>query len=143
MGGKELEDKHAATFATADRFLHLVARGTQEDLELHVSNAIEFIENKARTTIVVMDQTAVWLKLRGEDKVYVAEDENRNREARKRMTKAFKKMDKSDPEQVEAFEKLLGEFNSENPESGCKTTTPMVQQVASTAGVQRGRKWDM
>ena len=99
-----------------------------------MANAIEFIENKIKTSIVVMDQTAVWLKLRGEDKVYVAEDENTNQQARKRISRAFKKMDKANPQQVEDFEKLLAEYNEDNPESGCKTTTPMVNQVASAAG---------
>ena len=40
-----------------------------------VSNPNEFCNHRANTAFVVMDQTALWLKVRGEDKlVFHAED---------------------------------------------------------------------
>ena len=75
------------TFASCDRALWLVANGSTEDLRVFVANPEEFISRRKETVIVVIDETALWLKLRGEEKVYISETEVRSARARK----AFKK----------------------------------------------------
>ena len=69
------KEKAKLTWATADRFLHLVARGSEEDLSLFVGDTEHFIEHRKSTSVVVVDATALWLKLRGEEKVYLHESE--------------------------------------------------------------------
>ena len=90
---EEMDEKHLTTWATADRFIYLVARGTVEELRIHVSRPEEFIKNRKNTSIVVVDATAVWLKLRGEERVFVSESEKTSEQARQRLNKAFKKLD--------------------------------------------------
>ena len=53
-----------------------------------VANPEEFISRRKETVIVVIDETAIWLKLRGEEKIYISEAEVRSARARK----AFKKI---------------------------------------------------
>ena len=65
---KDLYEKHQLTWATSDRFIHLVARGTSDELLTHISRPEEFIEHRHETAVIVVDATAMWLKLRGEDK---------------------------------------------------------------------------
>ena len=55
--------------------MHLAARGSIEELQLHVARAEEFVRDRAETAVVVLDATAMWLKLRGEDRVYLCDDE--------------------------------------------------------------------
>ena len=76
------DQKHLTTWATTDRFAHLIARGNAEDLRIHVADPQEFAKNRESTTTVVLDATALWLKLRGEEKVYISEKEKTSREAR-------------------------------------------------------------
>ena len=54
--GQKLHENVA--WAIADRFEHLVARGSVEDLRVHVSRPEEFIENQRNTSVVVVDATA-------------------------------------------------------------------------------------
>jgi len=67
--------KGKLTWATSDRMIHLVARGTEAELEMFVSDPRRFIENRQATSVVVVDATALWLKLRGEERVYISETE--------------------------------------------------------------------
>ena len=98
------ERKARLTWATADRVIHLVSRGTEDQLRLFVSEPEAFVERRASTSIVVCDATALWVKLRGEEKVFVHEEEATSVAFRKRLSQAFKKLDKSDPEKVREFE---------------------------------------
>ena len=117
--GKVLEEKHSLTWDSADRFIHLVSRGSIEELQVLVSRPEEFQASRHETAVVVLDATAVWLKLRGEEKVYVSEDEVTSTEARKRLTKAFKKLDKKNLADVEKYEK-------------CEQTSRQSTQATST-----------
>ena len=101
-----MDEKHLMTWATSDRFLHLACRGEVEELRVHVSRPEEFIENRKKTSIVVVDATALWLKLRGEERVFVGEKERSSEQERRRLGKAFRKLNKADPEAIEAFEAL-------------------------------------
>ncbi len=104
------EVKAKLTWATADRLVHLIARGEPEALRVFCSEPEVFCENRAQTSVVVCDATALWVKLRGEDKVLVHEDEKTHEAERKRMVRASKKVDKSNREQVEEFEKQKQAF---------------------------------
>ena len=92
------ERKARLTWATSDRFIHLVARGTARELEPFVANVEEFIEKRKTTRVVVVDATALWVKLRGEERVFISDKEQRSREARKRVAKRYKQLDREDPE---------------------------------------------
>ena len=98
------EKKAKLTWATADRAIHLVSRGTEDQLRIFVSEPEAFVERRASTSIVVCDATALWVKLRGEEKVYVHEDEKTSVAFRKRLSKAFKKLDQNNAEEVRDFE---------------------------------------
>ncbi len=106
-------NKAARTWSTADRFLHLASRGTAEELQIFVADPETFIENRKKTAIVVIDATALWLKLRGEEAVYVSERETTSTAERKRMSKAFKKFNKSSPQEIANFEKQKQAFFDE------------------------------
>ena len=60
------------TAHSLDFMVSLVCQGREEDLELHVADPSAFINNREETVIVVLDETALWLKLRGEEKVMVS-----------------------------------------------------------------------
>ena len=72
---KVTEEKHQLSWATSDRLVHLAARGSTEELQLHVARPEEFVRDRAETAVVVLDATAMWFKLRGEDRVYLCDDE--------------------------------------------------------------------
>ena len=88
----------------------LVSRGTPAELDKFVSSPETWSESRKETRVVVVDATALWLKLRGENKVLVSEDERRGHEARKRLSKAFKKLERHDPEQIQQFEEEKAKF---------------------------------
>ena len=127
---KVLEEKHALTWDSADRFIHLVSRGSIEELQVLVSRPEEFQASRHETAVVVLDATAIWLKLRGEEKVYVCEDEVTSTEARKRLTKAYKKLDKSNLADVEKYEKMRADIEAEHPGN----EHPMIDHLATSAG---------
>ena len=68
-------NKALLTFASCDRALWLVANGSEEDLSMFVEDPQTFISKRKETVIVVVDETALWLKLRGEEKVYYSDAE--------------------------------------------------------------------
>ena len=109
---EKMDDKHLVTWATSDRFLHLACRGEVEELRVRVSRPEEFIENRKKTSIVIVDATALWLKLRGEERVFVGEKERSNEAERRRLGKAFRKLNKADPEAVQAFEALKTAYHA-------------------------------
>ncbi len=98
-GAQRLRDKPASldetkaklTWQTSDWFQDLVLRGTPEELSEFVAKPIEFAENRHKTAFVVMDQTAVWLKVRGEEKLVFSAEELTSRAKRKQASRAFKK----------------------------------------------------
>ena len=111
-------------------FQHLVVRGATEELLTHISRPEEFHEHRRETAAVVVDATAMWLKLRGEDQVYISEAERANTEARKRISKAFKRLQKDKAEEVEKFRAMRAEYEAE--QSG--DFYQMIDQIASSAG---------
>ena len=97
---------------------------------MHVARPEEFIAARSETSVVVLDATALWLKLRGEEKVYISEDEVASEEARKRLKKAYKKLDKTRAEDIREYERLRTEM--ENAHRGHEH--PMVDHIATSAG---------
>ena len=63
MSCSAISSKAKLTWATADRFIHIVTKGTAEELSLYVSDTEGFAENRVHTSVVVVDATALWLKL--------------------------------------------------------------------------------
>lgn len=65
-------NKFDLTTASVDYAIHLVSSGDAEALSLFVANPESFIEHRKDTVTVVIDETALWLKLRGEEQVFHA-----------------------------------------------------------------------
>ena len=84
------EVKARLSWATSDWFQNLVMRGSPEQLSEFVARPSEFCEHRARTSFVVMDQVAMWLKVRGEEKLIYSSDETMKAAKRKRHSRAFK-----------------------------------------------------
>ena len=75
---------------------------------------LKFIENRGETVIVVLDETALWLKLRGEEKVMVSFKEVLDAETRRNLKKAFKnRSERESNEHVEARIKQYMEQEAE------------------------------
>jgi hypothetical protein len=123
------EVKALLTWATSDRMIHLVARGSQEDLQVFVQDTDRFIEQRKDTSFVVIDQTALWLKLRGEEKVLTSFAEKTSADERKKLSRKAKKVDKSDAAAWAELQREHEIFGQEHPES-----RPQVQATYSTAG---------
>ena len=64
------EQKFHLTVQGVDYAIDLVAIGTPEQLIAFVADPEDFIEHRKETKIVVLDETALWLKCRGEEQVY-------------------------------------------------------------------------
>ena len=64
------EQKFQLTVQGVDYAIDLVARGTPEQLIAFVADPEDFIQHRKETKIVVLDETALWLKCRGEEQVY-------------------------------------------------------------------------
>ena len=67
--------KALLSYESHDRGVWLVGRGSVDDLALFVRDPQEFVKNRKETVYVVLDETGLWLKLRGEEKVYISERE--------------------------------------------------------------------
>ena len=87
-------NKCKTTWKTMDFFVDMVARGTVEELSEFVCNAEKFAEARRDTKIVVLDQTALWLKLRGEDKVVASLEETEHYQQLKVLKKRWKRGDR-------------------------------------------------
>ena len=111
------KDKALLTWATADRVMHIVARGSRDDLSLFVSDPDEFIKHREATSVVVVDATALWLKLRGEERVFVSSEETTSVAERKRLSRAFEKLDKKDPQKIREFEAQKDKFFEQHSQS--------------------------
>ena len=109
---------------------HLPRRkGTEPELQTFVRHPKSFIAKRETTAVVVMDQTALWVKLRGEESIYVSTAETTAASKRKVLAKRFKALDKADPEKVREFE--------EEAEKFCEAHADMKSQtdaVYSSAG---------
>ena len=69
------QEKFQLTDAGVDYAIWLVAKGSASDLELLVADPAEFIKNREDTYFVFLDETAVWLKVKGDEATYVSAKE--------------------------------------------------------------------
>ena len=60
--------------------------------------------------VVVTDATTLWVKLRGEERVFVSNEEKIGTEARKRLSRLFKMTDKNDSEAIAEYQREVDEF---------------------------------
>ena len=67
--------KALLTYDSHDRGVWLVGKGSVEDLSLFVRDPEDFAKNRKETVYVTLDETGLWLKLRGEEKVFISERE--------------------------------------------------------------------
>ena len=79
--------KASLTWQSMDRAIWCVWNGAPEDLQVFVKDPADFIKHKEDTVIVVLDQTALWLKLRGEEKVFISLSECLATQERKRLSR--------------------------------------------------------
>jgi hypothetical protein len=84
-------NKCKTTWQTMDFFVDMVARGTVEELTQFVAHAEKFAEARRDTKIVVIDQTALWLKLRGDERVVASLEENGHYQHLKSLKQIWKK----------------------------------------------------
>ena len=111
------EQKFQLTAQGLDYAIDLVARGTAEELVLHVADPESFIANRKQTKFVVLDETALWLKCRGEELVYQCALEIERASKRRQVRRAAKRL-----ENREAKEEIESDFrewcsqNIENPD---------------------------
>ncbi len=74
------------TWASVDRALWLAQSGGHDELGRLVGNPEAFQDAARQTVILGLDQTPVYLKLRGEEKVFVSQAELEARATRRRLT---------------------------------------------------------
>ena len=78
---------------------------------------------------MVLDQTALWLKLRGEDKVYIGAGQSTSVAERKRLKNKCKATDKNDPIKIAESLQRLAAFDQDHP-----NLKVQVEAKYSTAG---------
>ena len=83
------EDRFYLTCASVDYGQYLVCYANEDELQIFVADTTTFIENRRNTVFVVIDETAIWLKCQGEEKVLLATfevfDERNRRVLRKQL----------------------------------------------------------
>ena len=82
--------KFSLTVAGCDYMIYLVAKGTSEELAIHVQEPEDFIKNRARTKMLVPDETPLWLKRRGEEQVFQSAIEIQNVAQRRRVKRKLR-----------------------------------------------------
>ena len=93
----ELDERKAMlTWQAADRFIYEVATGSVEQLFKFVGNPAELIEQRKNTFIIVADATALWLKLRGEERVLTSTREQNTAARRKVLARQFRRAETED-----------------------------------------------
>ena len=106
--------KAKATWETCDFFVDLVSRGEPAEFAEFVSNPEEFCEHRTETSFVVMDQTALWLKLRGEEQVIASIEETEKAYKLKQLKKNYKNAQTDNTKLAANLD--LNMFCEDNPE---------------------------
>ena len=106
--------KAKATWETCDFFVDLVSRGEPDELIEFVSNPEEFWQRRKETSFVVMDQTALWLKLRGEEQVIASIEETEKAYKLKQLKKNYKKAQTDNTKLAANLDMTM--FGEDNPE---------------------------
>ena len=110
---------------TTDRSTWLAASGSPDDLAEIIMEPERWIANRSSTAIVHTDATALWLKLRGEDKVVIPDDAVQTLKASGVAKRWFKQA--STPEQLQLAEALLQKAQ-EDQYALCQQTSQQASQ---------------
>ncbi len=98
------KEKFEVTVGGNDYAMWLVAKGDQENLQAFVSDPEAFAEKREDTVIVFLDETVLWLKLRGEEQVLLSFKEVFESERRRALrAKLRKEQGREDQEAVEGL----------------------------------------
>ena len=62
--------KFSTTAEGVDYAIYLVSEGSEEELQDFVADVEAFATSRQLTVVIVIDESALWLKLRGEEKVF-------------------------------------------------------------------------
>jgi len=110
-------NKFELTTQGVDFAVYLVAKGTVQDLIIHVGDPEDFIENRKDTAFVVLDETALWLKCRGEEQVYQSATEVLNAAKRRNVKTACRKAEtRQDKQDIQDTFKMWCVQNVTNPD---------------------------
>ena len=82
--------KTLVTWASADRALYVAFYGTEEELRLHVADPKRWIQGRKKLWLFFLDETPLWIKLRGEERVLRGTSELLASEERHKVSKALK-----------------------------------------------------
>ena len=84
-------EKFKITTAGIDYCIQLIsqAKDRRDELQSLVADPAAFAENYKKTSVFVLDETALWLKLRGEEKVYQSLSEVLSSHKRKEVKRAI------------------------------------------------------
>ena len=93
-------NKRKTSWQTVDYFIDLVSRGTEEELSEYVFDTSTFVRDRKQTSFVVMDQAALWLKLRGEERVVACGEEMEYTTALGQFEKKWRQADIKSKSQV-------------------------------------------
>ena len=85
------EPKTFVTWASADRALYLAAYGGEAELQQYVREPRRWIEGRRQLWCIFLDETPLWLKLRGEEKVLLSSYELLTSAERHKLSHQVKK----------------------------------------------------
>ena len=102
------------TWASVDRAIWAIANGPEEVLADLVADPQTFRTNWRDTVIVAKDETPVWLKLRGEEKICASRDEIQQQIRRRSLARQVQSSTGS-PEAQAAAETALAEHLAQFP----------------------------
>ena len=122
------EKKFIITCKGVDFAIWLVAKGTEEDLQPYVQGPELFIKLRDETWVIVVDETALWRKLRGEGKAMVSMAEVYAQERRRALRSRIRNRDKI--ENDESLEKEMEQYMNE----GNDKTRDMIRQFYHAGG---------
>ena len=114
------------TWRGMDRAIWMIQNASYEDLGKFVDNPETFQDNAKTMPIIAFDQTPLWLKLRGEEKILITRDELDQRVKRRRLSNLLKKPDISIQDKAK-FSQELQTIIDENPDFKSESHTKVSQ----------------
>ena len=83
--------KALLSFEGFDYGMWLVGKGSEERLAMFVRDPASFVANRKETVLVVIDETGIYLKLSGDEQVYVSERETLYKSQLQKLKNSLKK----------------------------------------------------
>ena len=97
---KEDKSRFILTAEGVDFALELALNATEEELQVHVADPAAFIKNRKNTVVIVLDETSLWLKCRGEEQVMISAAALFNAVKRRNIKAALRKAENMDAKKV-------------------------------------------